>query len=326
VSGKHKVTTRLSFERHIDSYVSQVADRTNENTSVQPFVLPPSSSSSSTLPPASPSHAASGSGSDHPHSSSSSTKQFFRSFSRSISTASTSASGPPSTPSTLPRSEIEKSYHAAIPPLSMLSATPSRGSYSNSETSSLDRSDVTGGGGGGGDLLTQEEVTLPDDSHHSDFVTLPERPWNWEADALELERLDIEKNISDREMEEIEARALAPMDCNAVYLTLSRIHSNRSSTTGAGGWVGSGSGSKSRISHSQSLSQGHSERTSGHGSHIFRSSSSNLSNGGGEGRALALERKRSSLDSYGETAEEEDDEIDRPDEEMSRFFASSSMT
>lgn len=172
--------------------------------------------------------------------------------------------------------------------------------------------------------IREDSTSVADDNNS--YISIPHRPWNWEADALELEKLDIEKDKYDNELDEIEARALAPMDCNAVYNTLSRIHSKLPTETSSQmgtetrSTLGSTSGSISRgISRSQS------EIMSSHRSQILRSSSS-ISSTGGDGLNTRVrgnsffENRKGSLDSF-----EEDDEIDRPDEEMNRFFASSSM-
>jgi hypothetical protein len=165
--------------------------------------------------------------------------------------------------------------------------------------------------------------------HH---LPIAQRPWNWEADALELEALDDEKIAEDAEIEEIQARALAPMDCNAVYNALARIHSKLSSDGDGVGAVGSLSSlsTGSTVPWGRSHSQG--ENTSKNNSRttalIGRSNSSsiNMTTGG----ALLATKTSIRHDGYDQRMNSlmslEEDEIDRPDEEMSRFFASSSMT
>jgi hypothetical protein len=226
-------------------------------------------------------------------------------------------------------------------------------SRSNSDTSSLaDRSishSSTGAAPGATTAEARQSLLLTQESpdfQHSQGQGKGEmwipREWNWEADALALESLDDEKRWWDGEMEEIEARALAPMDCNAVYHTLARIHSNSTHSNRH-----NNTAAHSNLSRSSSNTAAAATVGMTRSQQILRSLSSSSGGGGGKGRGY--ERKRSSLDSFSEEIsegtgrggrrgmggggakgkeedKEEDDEIDRPDEEMSRFFASSSMT
>jgi hypothetical protein len=258
-----------------------------------------------------------------PSASRSSTSSLFRKLSRSasIQTPSAPSSSQPS------RSQAEIAYQAVTPSLTMSVVNRSA---SNSETSSVASDPVntlparTSALG----LLSQQEEGPP--SSDAAHPLIPQRPWNWEADALELEALDDEKIAADAEIDEIQARALAPMDCNAVYNALARIHTKLAQDGEGNAVPGSFSSlsTGSTVTWGRSHSQGDISSTNKSRAKAIARSNSSSANGTTRGGTLGAKTHRidGSDQRMNSLMESEEDEIDRPDEEMSRFFASSSMT
>ncbi len=199
---KAKITTKVSFERSIQVYHAKIADKTSD-VHVQPFVESLSSTS----------HSASET-QYKPEK-----RRLLKGLSISSASITTSIKSEKHPPSMADDQSVDFSQ------ISETDYNPQKRSSFTPSMISKGLDDDNASALLGTDHSSEKEVETKEKYEGPDaFIRLPTRPWNWEEDAFRLEQLDGEKELSNHEMELIQARAIAPMDCEAVYSALARIH------------------------------------------------------------------------------------------------------